>query len=150
MDIVKLKNTDIEMIRTCDILFKKFLNSEGKYDGNYIERENIKSFEKDLIDNTKTLYVAKENEIVEGFLYAYISKSKNEKEEVAHLCFLYVDEKYRNKKVATNLIQKFINEMKLIGITNIDVKVFEENEIAKKLYKKFEFENLWVNLRLKI
>lgn len=147
MEIVKLKTTDLTYIDQCDLLFKNFIKSELKYDNNLAYRDDFKSFKNDLTDIKNFLYSAIENNTVIGFLYCYINKSKSELNDVAHLGFLYVNEEYRNKKIATKLIETFINEIKLLGIKNIDVKVYNNNVIANKLYKKFGFDDLWINLR---
>ena len=34
------------------------------------------------------------------------------------------------------------------NIENIDVRAYQENEIATKLYNKFGFKPLWTNFRL--
>ena len=101
----------------------------------------------DLEDEKKVIYVAIENDCVQGFLYGYLSKSKNEKEEVAHLCFLYVDEEHRNKNIATNLVRSFLEYIDSLNIKIVDLKVYNENKIALKLYEKFSFKPLWSNLR---
>lgn len=147
MNIKKLKTSDKDIVLKCDELYKKFLKSEKKYDSNFLERDDIKSFLNDLEDDNKMLYAAIVKKEVVGFLYGYVSKNKNERNKVAHLTFLYVDYDYRKRKIATNLIERFICDMSEKSIINIEVKVYDNNDIAKKLYKKFGFEALWLNLR---
>ena len=150
MDIQKLTIQDIELIKQCDKMFVEFLDSEGKYDYNYLKREQINSFANDLNDDNNILFVAKQDEKVIGFLYGYIEKRKSAKLPVAHIGFLYVRDEYRNRKVATKLIDTFFEYLKNIDIQIVEVKVFENNIAAKKLYDKYGFDILWSNNRMKI
>lgn len=150
MKIKKIINSDKSLVEQCDKLFIHFLESESKYDDNYLERKDIKSFLDDLDDKNNILYSAIEDGKVVGFLFGYIKKLKAEINPVAHLCFLYVDPKYRNKKIATNMINAFLQEIKLMDIKNIDVKVYFNNEKALNLYKKLGFDPFLENLRKKI
>ena len=133
MKIKKIIKSDKNLVEQCDKLFIDFLKSESKYDDNYLERKQLKSFLDDLNDENNILYSAIEDEIVVGFLFGYINKLKSEINPVAHLCFLYVDLKYRNKKIVTNMINVFLKEIKLRDIKNIDVKVYSNNIEALKL-----------------
>ncbi|MBQ8043542.1 MAG: GNAT family N-acetyltransferase [Clostridia bacterium] len=150
MNIQKLDIQDVKLVKQCDNMFVEFLDGEGKYDENYLKREQLNSFINDLNDSNNILFVAKQDETVIGFLYGYIEKRKGAKLPVAHLGFLYVNGEYRNRKVATKLIDTFIVYIKGLDIKIIEVKVFENNIAAKKLYDKYGFNALWSNYRKKI
>lgn len=150
MEIQKLDIQDVELVKQCDKMFIDFLDSEGKYDENYLKREQLNSFINDLNYSNNILFVAKQDETVIGFLYSYIEKRKGEKLPVAYIGFLYVESEYRNRKVATKLIDTFIEYIKGMDIKIIEVKVFENNIAAKKLYDKYCFNALWCNYRKKI
>ena len=150
MDIQKLTVQNVELINQCDDMFIEFLDSEGKYDENYLKRKKTNSFIKDLEDNNNILLVAKEEENVIGFLYGYIEQRKGSKLPVAHLAFLYVDEQHRNKGVATSLIDNFLDQLKNSGIEIVEVKSFVNNVAAKSLYQKYGFDTLWLNYRKKL
>ena len=150
MDIKKLTIQDTELINQCDNMFKDFLDSEGKYDENYLKRENLNSFASDLNNINTILMVAKESNETIGFLYGYIDLKKGTKLPVANLSFLYVKSEHRNKKVATNLIDAFFEELKANNIKIVEVKSFENNIAAKKLYSKYGFDVLWSNYRKNI
>lgn len=51
------------------------------------------------------------------------------------MTFLYVDCEYRNRKIATFLIDKFLEEIKRVNVEIVEVKCFKENEVAKKYIK---------------
>ena len=118
MNIQKLVIQDVKLVKQCDNMFVEFLDGEGKYDENYLKREQLNSFINDLNDSNNILFVAKQDETVIGFLYGYIEKRKGAKLPVAHLGFLYVNGEYRNRKVATKLIDTFI-----VYIKGLDIKI---------------------------
>ena len=150
MNIQKLTIHDRELIRQCDDMFIDFLDSEGKYDENYLKREKINSFENDLNNENNVLFVAKEQEKSIGFLYGYIEKRNAAKLPVSHLSFLYVNGEHRNKKIATKLIDTFFEYLKSIDIQIVEVKSYDNNIAAKKLYEKYGFSVLWCNYRKNI
>ena len=112
MDIQRLTIGNLELIKQCDNMFIDFLDSEEKYDENYLKREKINSFANDLNSENNLLFVAKEQEKAVVFLYGYIEKRNSAKLPVAHLSFLYVNSEYRNRKIATQLIENFLEYLK--------------------------------------
>ena len=150
MELQKLTIEDKKLVKQCDNMFLKFLDSEGKYDDNYLKREKVNTFFNDLSKENILLLVAKEQETVLGFLYGWIETKKDSKLPIAHMTFLYVNEEYRNKKIATSLIDEFLNLIKEMNVEIIEVKCYEENEAAKKLYKKYGFKPIWSNYRTRI
>lgn len=147
MNIQKLTFENKELVKECDKLFLKFLESEKKYDENYKEKEKTNSFINDLLDENKILLTAIEKNNVLGFLYGFIENKKNLKSPVGNICFLYVDNEYRNKKIATTLIDYLFNELKKMNIEIVEVKSFENNEAAKALYLKYDFKPVLINYR---
>ena len=54
---------------------------------------------------------------------------------------IYVDQEFRQKGIASSLIQEVINRAMLLrGIEQINLTVIPTNKYAKKLYEKFGFE----------
>lgn len=138
---------DKELVKQCDKLFLKFLDSEGKYDYNYQKRENINSFLGDLEDENNVLLTVIKNDKVVAFLYGYIESKKGMKEPVAHLTFIYVDNDYRKQNIATNLIEEYLRILKVNNIQIVEVKSYKDNSVANSLYNKFGFKELWTNYR---
>lgn len=147
MDIQKLTFENKELVEECDKLFLKFLESEKTYDANYKTKEKNNSFANDLLDENKILLVATENNNVLGFLYGFIENKTTFLKPVGNICFLYVDNGYRNRKIATNLIDNFFNELKKLNIEIVEVKAFENNEAAKAIYSKYDFKPFLINYR---
>lgn len=55
---------------------------------------------------------------------------------------LFVEEKYRNKKIATKLMSYLISVAIDYHVVNITLEVRLSNEIARELYKKFGFREV--------
>ncbi len=145
MKIKKLDKIDLDYIKECDKLFVKFMQSESKFDTNAIVLNEYGSFLKDLEEENKYMYVCIEDEKVVAFLYVYTQKNKLMKEEVAHFTYLFVEEEYRGKGIATNLLKTAIKDFK-----NIQLNVFSNNTLAVKLYEKLGFKPFYTNYYLKI
>lgn len=146
MEIEKVTDANKQYIKYCDKLFEEFLESEQKYDTN-VASFIPKSFENDIYKDNVIMYIAKAQDEVIAFLYGFIQDTGKIKLPIAHLTFIYVVEKYRNKKVATDLINSFCQEIKDKNIEIIEVKSFNQNEAANKLYEKLGFKPLWTNYR---
>lgn len=55
---------------------------------------------------------------------------------------IFVEEKYRNRKIGTNMLQYLIEKAKEDNIINITLEVNCNNKNAIKLYKKFNFKEV--------
>ena len=72
------------------------------------------------------------------------------KREEAIIDGLYVLEEYRNKKIATNLINEAKKWCKDKNIDTISLNVLANNEIARKLYYKLGFNDFSITLKTRI
>ncbi len=86
-----------------------------------------------LKDPYTKLYVYEENEKIVGFLMY------TELEETIDISNIYVEEEYRHKKIASNLLDTMISKMK-DTVKLITLEVRKDNEPAISLYQKFGFE----------
>ena len=149
MNIKKVNIQDKKIITECERLLREFLNSEKKYDENYIEQKEIKSLENDLSDDNNILLSCGDNNVL-GFLFGYVENRKSFVSDVAHISFLYVREEHRNKKIATNLIDEFIKMVKKKNVHIIEVRAWNKNFVAKKMYENHGFNINWCNYRKNI
>ena len=147
--IKRINKEDIKLIKDCDDLLYKLIIEDSKYDNNYKINIKLNSLKQDLDDDNNYIYVYIDNKVV-GFIYAQISNSKMYKDKVGKILFLYVAEEYRNKKVASKLIECIKQDFMKEKVKYLDVNVFYENKIANKLYRKLGFDNYVSNLRCKI
>ena len=96
-------------------LFAKLIENERKYyDENIKENLTMNGFfEKRIDEGNEIIFVAEEKSKILGYIYGYINvDNKIKKELEANIDSLFVIEEQRNKKIGTNLINKFIEEVK--------------------------------------
>ena len=142
---VKLVITN-EDANKCDKLLNKLVLDERKYDDSIPEDAKILNYFKYMIRQKYNFLLGYyiDNNIVG---YTFI---KGVDKETALLDGLYVEERYRNRGIATELITTAFEICKNNKIKFLDVNVMYENKEAKSLYNKFGFENLRIGLRKSI
>ena len=150
MEIQRLTSNDKELVKQCDKLLIKLFKEESVYDDNYNVVEDLNSLICNLESENNILLVAKENDIVLGFLFGFVKKNKMSKEAVANLSYIYVESNYRNNKIATKLIDEFLLLMKKNLVEIIEVKCYKDNDAANNLYKKYGFDVLYSSYRKRI
>ena len=114
-----------------DNLLTKLIIDEKKYDSNS-ELLNVKDFYINYInDSTKYFEVCEDNNNIVGYIYSIIDDSNSK------IDALFVDENYRNKGIATKLIENYINYAKNNNIKTITINVLKDNIKAKNIYYKY-------------
>lgn len=58
--------------------------------------------------------------------------------------YIFVKDEYRNRKIASNMLEYLIDILKKQNILNITLEVRENNESAIKLYTKYGFKKVTV------
>lgn len=136
----------IEDANACDKLLTELILDERKYNDTIDENLVITNhFNKMLNDeNIVLLAYYLDKEIVGYILIRRMDKN------TCLLDGLYVLEKYRNQGIANNLLNEAIDRCKKLKAKYIDIKVMEENEIAKNIYKKLNFTEYELTLRKKV
>ncbi len=81
-----------------------------------------------------TMMVYEENNKIEGFINYSIIYDRVE------IDYIYVDQSYRRKNIASKLLQFCIDEAIKCGCTNITLEVNEHNKSGMGLYEKFQFK----------
>ena len=114
-----------------DDLLTKLILDEKNYDPN-VELVNVKDFYINYIeDPTKYFELCEDNNNIVGYIYCIIDN------DTSKIDALFIDELYRNKKIATTLIDNFINYCKNNSIKEVTINVLENNIKAKNLYSKY-------------
>ncbi len=106
-------------------------NYDNTIDANFVVKDFYKNY---ILDENKFLYTCKDDDVIIAYIYVYLDNS------LAVIDALYVSDNYRNKGIATKLIEyalSWINDKKC---KSIDVSVINANISAKKLYEKFGFK----------
>ena len=132
-------------LNECDVLdhlLTLLIRDEKQYDSSINPTFTIIGYYENFVNDVdKCLLVAEEDNKIIGYLYGF----KKEKDPVCEkneylLDALYVTQEYRNKNVASMLINEFKSWCLNEGATCISVKVCSENKTAKELYKKKSFK----------
>lgn len=137
-----------ELANKCDILLTKLLEDEKKYNDNLTDYK-IKDYYKNQLNNpNKVIFGAFDKDLI-GYIYIKKITMPNgpDKNDVALIDGLYVEEEYRNQGIATKLINEANNWCKEKNIKYLDIHVIDNNIIAKKLYQKLGFNTFYLDLR---
>lgn len=127
-------------------ILNKFLtlliNDERQYDLGIDENFIVTNmYENYIEDVNKLIIVAEENNEIVGYLYGIIKpKDDTYKYIIAKLDALYIAINYRNKGIATSLIEHFKKWAVAKNANKIEVNVWSNNIKAKRLYEKNNFK----------
>ena len=118
------------------------IRDERQYDSGIDENFTVTNmYENYIEDSNKLLIVAEENNQIIGYLYGIIKPIDDTyKYIIAKLDALYVDNNYRNKGIATALIEHFKKWSISKNAHKIEVNVWSNNIKAKRLYEKSNFK----------
>jgi ribosomal protein S18 acetylase RimI-like enzyme len=126
------------------------------FDSSKIKDNIRKSFLLNNIDKPDNLFLLAESERKSiGIVHCYIQETKNhpikKDKKVAVLSDLYVEENYRNKGIAQQLINKALETIKENWLVkDVVLKVFNENQEAIKIYEKSGFQKQFINYSIAI
>lgn len=126
------------------------------FDESKIKEDIRQSFLLENINTPNNLFLIAESEKnIVGIVHCYIQETKNhpikKDKKVAVLSDLYVDENYRNKGIAQQLINKVLETIKENWIVNdVVLNVFNENQEAIKLYEKSGFKKQFIRYSISI
>ena len=137
----------------CNKLLTMLIHEEKEYDANTNDSFVVNNwFENLYFKDDYTLFIAIEDNKIVGYIYAKIRELDftSVKNEEVLIDGLYVLEEYRNRRIATNLINKVKEWSISKKIDTISLNVMYKNEIAKKLYIKLGFECFSLMLKCKI
>ena len=151
--IVILKVTTLEESRICNQLLTKLVNNESKYNYNIKDDYVINEwFENLYYKENNAIFVAKENNIIIGYIYVKVISSDNgpTKSNEALIDGLYVEEEFRKRGIATKLIQKAKKWAENIGCKYVLINVLEGNINAINLYNKEGFKDFEKTLKMQL
>ncbi|MBR1416319.1 MAG: GNAT family N-acetyltransferase [Bacilli bacterium] len=125
------RKANIKDAKEVDSLLTKLIADERQYDPK-CELVIVKDYYINFIeDSNKYLFVCEDNNNIVGYIYSIIE------EDNAKIDALFVLEEYRNKGIATKLIEDFISYAKDNNIKQITINVLSNNLKARKLYLKY-------------
>lgn len=137
----------------CDKLLTKLIREEALYNNNIDKNYEVKDWFTNIYsDESKGLFVSIIDEKVVGYIYVKTNVldqlSINKMDAI--IDGLYVLEEYRNKKIATMLIEQVKDWCIEKNISSISLNVLKENKIARDLYYKFGFKEMYINLKCQL
>ena len=139
---------DDERANICDNLLTKLIQDERQYDKSIDKGFVVKDYFKNVIKNEENILLCyEENNIIKGYIYLKQIINNNKKGYL--IDGLYVEELYRNKGIASKLIEKALNITKDNGIEVLEINVMSQNKKAIKLYKKYGFNEFKICFRKK-
>ena len=142
--------TQLEEVNKCNGFLKELVKDEKRYNDNIDDNAQINNYYENFYksENNK-LFIAKENENIIGYIFIKITNPKQNAEiyKEALIDALYVEKEYRNKGVATQLINKAKEFSKEKYAKKISINVIKDNENALNLYHKLGFEEFSFRLK---
>lgn len=139
---MKLRDATPADAARLDALLTKLIRYEAQYDSNFIDSYVVIDNYLDRIglEDHKLLLIEDEGEIV-AFLYGFLYEIPGMlAKPIAILDALYVEEAYRWKGCAAQLISAFKSFAAESGACRIELKVLSNNETALRLYEKLSFK----------
>ena len=139
---MKLRDTTPADAACLDKLLTKLIHDEVQYDPNlndsYVVTDNY--LDRIGLEGHKLLLIEDEGEIV-AFLYGFLYEIPGMlAKPIAILDALYVEETYRRKGCAAQLISAFKAFAAESGACRVELKVLSNNETALHLYERLSFK----------
>ncbi len=135
-----------ELADKCDELLTKLILDEKQYDDSIDSSFVVNNYFNNFVNDEDKILLGYlvDNNLV-GYIYAYETTSNNVKG--LFIDGLYVESDYRNRGIAKELINEVILEAEKRDSKFIDIKVMNNNEVAKNLYASLDFNAFKVMMR---
>ena len=124
---------NVEDCSILDTMLTKLIMDERKYDKSIDKNFKVQNFYQNVLGKNNIIYLCEEENKIVGYVYVIINA------EDAVIDALYVDECYRNKKVATTLVTDIIKVINEKNIHKILINVMSDNIVAKNFYLSLGF-----------
>ena len=137
-----ISKAELEDVSEIDSMLTDLIQDERKkYDNNINENYVVKNFYEQFLENENMcIFVAKENQIILGYVYGFIQDNGILlNKTIAQLDALFVKEEYRGNGIAKSLILEFNNWAKEKGVTYVELSVCKDNANAIGLYESEGF-----------
>ena len=120
-----------------DLIQKKRKNYDNSINENYKVEE---FYEKSIDNDNKIILVARDNDIILGYIYGFIQDNGNLfNNKIAKLDALFVKEQYRGNGIARSLMKEFINWAGEKEVVYVELSVCKDNTNAINLYENEGF-----------
>lgn len=136
---VKTITYKINQAKSDDIL-KHLRNCNDSFIPPLDQKVNIDNYSQKLFENAKTFEAWSENELV-GLIAVYCSEINKR----GFITNVSVTEKFSNQGVASELLKSCIKYFESKQLKELVLEVHPQNEKAKRLYEKFNFQEVEPN-----
>ena len=140
--IFNISKAMLNEISEINSMLTDLIQDERKnYDSNINENYKVQEFYEKLIDDeNKIILVARDNDMILGYVYGFIQDNGNLfNNKMAKLDALFVKEQYRGNGIARSLMKDFINWAEEKGAAYIELSVCKDNTNAINLYENEGF-----------
>lgn len=139
---MELKKATLEDISVLNEMFTELYRFETRFDPNskidLVFTEYINEFK--INSDLNLIYIAYEDNKPVGYIQGYYVFNVTHLFKTYYINTLFVYEEYRNRGIATSLINTFIDEAKKNDCKYVTITNYADNIEAKKLYSKFGFD----------
>ena len=136
-----IREAKIEDAKKLDNLLTLLVQDERQYDSNISPLFVVIDYHKNYLKKKNNIcYVYEENNDIVAYIDGLIVNDGTDVSDTFKINALFVKEEYRDKGIATDLMNKIIEDVDQRNITNIEIGVLSNNVKAKKLYEKFNFK----------
>jgi len=153
-DVKTIVDLSSEFIKYHD---KVILKNNPKLKPYLKKKKNIDAlFRKFVIKNIRSrnglVLIAEDGEKPIGYSLNYIKNNIPvfAIEKIGYVSDLYVDKKYRGKKVSSRFKDEVFKWLKKRGIKHVSICAYVDNHFALKVYKKWGFVDFHTELRMKV
>lgn len=138
---MKIREADKNDCVKLDALLTKLIQYEVQFDKNLSPVYVVENNYNERLDwPGHKAYVAEEDDDIVGFVYGFAFEVPGiYVEPIAIADALYVEEKYRNRGIATELLRKFIDFAAEQGACRVELKVMSKNTKAMRIYEGLGF-----------
>ena len=156
MTIREIENKDFEQIKDLLVELQEYVIEIDKFKLNIISPEYRNEYFEYMLNDCLTqqgkIFVAEEDGVLKGFIAGFVY-SYDERDKLDYLCpkkgvvaELIVSKKSRSKGTGNLLITQMEKYFKEINCKYVQIDVFAYNEIARRFYNKYGYEERLITL----
>ncbi|MCE7742055.1 MAG: GNAT family N-acetyltransferase [Candidatus Heimdallarchaeota archaeon] len=156
--ITELKLASKEVVKTIVDIWEEVINWHSSFDSDFaLDKDGRSNFgfmvSKAIHDPTQTVYIAKKDNEIIGFVFGYVKKHSGffKNRIIAHISDIAVVKQYRRTGVGTALMQKFEKGFaKQNDANELSLYVHSQNKEGVDFYNKLGFDIKLLSMRKKL